>query len=86
MTSDQIENFVLKKHIDKSILQINFKTRQSIKGIFIKTNDYDELKSKNFWRIVSESHIDSWKTSHDNNLAKIFNGSEITRLTPVAVK
>ena len=61
MTSDQIENFVLKKHIDKSILQINFKTRQSIKGIFIKTNDYAELRAKNFWRIVGGLNIEEYR-------------------------
>ena len=86
MTNDQIGKFLEAGHLTKHNVKIDFKTRQSIVGLFIKTNDYDELKSKNFWRIVSETHIDSWKTSHDNNLAKIFNGAEITRLTPVVIK
>jgi len=86
MTNDQIGKFLEAGHLTKHNVKIDFKTRQSIVGLFIKTNDYDELKSKNFWRIVSETHIDNWKTSHDNNLAKIFNGAEITRLTPVVVK
>ena len=86
MTNDQIGKFLEAGHLTKHSVKIDFKSRQSIIGLFIKTNDYDELKSKNFWRIVSETHISQWKNSHDNNLAKIFNGSEITRLTPVVVK
>ena len=83
MTNDQIEHFILQKHIDKSVLQINFKTRQAIKGIFIKTNDYAELRSKNFWRIVGGLHIEEYQKSKDINLARIFNGGEITRLETI---
>jgi hypothetical protein len=86
MTNDQIGKFLESGHLAKHSVKIDFKSRQSIIGLFLKTNDYDELKSKNFWRIVSETHISQWKSSQDNNLAKIFNGSEITRLTPVAAK
>lgn len=83
MTNEQIEKFVLQKHLDKSALQINFKTRQSIKGIFIKTDDYAELKSKNLWRIVGGASIEEYKKSKDVNLARIFNGVEITKLEAV---
>ena len=67
-------------------VRIDFKKRNPMFGFLVQAGDYEDLKSKNFWRIVSETHIDNWKTSHDNNLAKIFNGAEITRLTPVVVK
>ncbi|MBL0129864.1 MAG: hypothetical protein IPP43_01030 [Chitinophagaceae bacterium] len=40
MTNEQIEKFVLQKYLDKSAVTINFKARQSIKGLFIKTADY----------------------------------------------
>ncbi|MBK7882439.1 MAG: short-chain dehydrogenase [Chitinophagaceae bacterium] len=80
MTNDQIENFLLQKKLDKSPVQINFKTRNSIVGIFIQTADYGELKTKNLWRIVGESHIEEYKKSNDMNLARIFNGVEFTRL------
>ena len=83
MTSDQIERFIQQKHLDKSVLQINFKTRQSIKGIFIKTNDYAQLKSKNFWRIVGGLHIEEYQKSKDISLARIFNGGEITKLEAI---
>ena len=83
MTNDQIEHFVKQKHLDTSVLQINFKTRQPIKGIFIKTSDYAELRSKNLWRIVGGLNIEEFKKSKDINLARIFNGVEITRLEAI---
>jgi hypothetical protein len=43
--------------------------------------DYDELKSKNFWRIVSNSHLDEWKQTKDINLTRVFNGVSFTRLS-----
>ncbi len=80
MTNEQIENFLVQKKIDKSPVQISFKTRNSITGLFIKMADYDELKTKNLWRIVGESHIEEYRVSKDMNLARIFNGVEFTRL------
>ena len=47
------------------------------------TGDYQELKTKNFWRIVTGPNVENWKKSQDNGLARIFNGSEITRLSAV---
>lgn len=83
MTNDQIEKFVLKNPLDKTTVQINFKTRSSITGIFIKTADYDELRSKNLWRIVSGGSMEAYGKSKDINLARIFNGVEMTKLEAV---
>jgi len=83
MTSEQISKFIEDKHLSKNPLKIEFKTRSSIIGLFIQTTDYKELKAKNFWRIVSETKISDWKNTNDNNLAKIFNGQELTKLSPV---
>lgn len=83
MTNDQIEKFVSIKYLDKAPVQINFKARQSITGLFIKTADYSELRSKNLWRIVSKASIDEYKKSKDLNLARIFNGVEMTRLEAI---
>lgn len=83
MTNDQIEKFVLQKYLDKVPVQINFKARQPITGIFIKTADYAELKSKNLWRIVGRGSIEEYKKSKDTNLARIFNGTEITKLQEI---
>jgi hypothetical protein len=81
MTNDQIQNFLRPEYIGKSRVQISFKARQSIAGIFIHSKDFAELKSKNLWRIVSESRIQEYSSSKNEDLARIFNGSEITRLS-----
>jgi hypothetical protein len=83
MTNEQIEKFMLKNQFDKNPVQINFKARQKIMGLFIKTADYDELKSKNLWRIVGGGSIAEYKKSKDINLARIFNGVEMTKLEAV---
>jgi hypothetical protein len=38
------------------------------------------LKTKNLWRIVSDSKVKEYQQSKDTSLARIFNGVEITRL------
>lgn len=83
MTNEQIEKFIEPKHLSHNSVKIDFKTRNSIIGIFIEAADYKELKSKNFWRIVSEKHIKEWKGTNDNSLARIFNGAEFTKLSAV---
>ena len=81
MTNDQIEKHLQNVSESKKVFRIHFKTRNSIQGMFINTGDYEDLKSKNFWRIVTGAHIDNWKKSKDMNLARIFNGSEFTKLS-----
>lgn len=81
MTSEMIEKFIENKNRKDSGVNIHFKQRSTVKGLFIRTNDYTELKSKNFWRIVSDSKIEAWEKTKDINLARIFNGTEFTRLS-----
>lgn len=81
MTPELIEKFVHVKERKGETVNIHFKDRQTVKGIFIKGNDYEELKAKNFWRIVNHLHEKEWKQSHDVSLAKIFNGAAFTRLS-----
>ena len=81
MVNELITKFLEPTHLAKTPVKIEFKKRNSIVGIFVESPDYDELKSKNFWRIVSETHIPEWKKTNDNKLSKIFSGSEFTRLT-----
>ncbi|MBD0331643.1 MAG: short-chain dehydrogenase [Chitinophagaceae bacterium] len=87
MTIEQIEKFVETERIPhtKSI-KIDFKKRNSIQGLIIQGNDYSELKAKNFWRIVTNSHMKEWQKSKNVEFAKIFNGTEFTRLSIVANK
>ncbi len=81
MINDLIAKFVEGGHLSKNPVKIEFKKRNTIIGIFVQSPDYEDLKSKNFWRIVSEINIPEWKQSNDNKLAKIFSGSEFNRIT-----
>ena len=81
MTNELIEKYVAPRQPGEKEIKIFFKQRSTITGIFIKGADYDELRSKNFWRIVTNANITTWKQTKDVNLAKIFNGMEFTRLS-----
>jgi hypothetical protein len=65
MTFDVIEKFVENdKRKDQNVL-IHFKTRSTIRGRFIISTDYREMKLKNFWRIVPESRMTEWEKTKD---------------------
>jgi hypothetical protein len=81
MTNDLIQKFIEKQGRKNTSVNIHFKQRSTVKGVFIHTSDYEELKSKNFWRIVTESNGEEWKRTGNENLARIFNGAEFTRLS-----
>jgi len=80
MKYEDIDKVVQKQSAKQLPVQISFKTRSGIKGIFIQTPDYHELSRKNLWRIVTETHVNSYKQTKDESLARIFNGNEFTRL------
>lgn len=81
MTSEAIVKQVESTNNSEKALNIHFKQRNTIKGLFIMGNDYKDLKSKNLWRIVTNANIEEWKKTKDMNLARIFNGIEFTRLS-----
>lgn len=83
MINDAIAKFLEEKHLATNNVKIDFKKRNSLVGLFLKNNDYEDLKSKNYWRVVVEPNIEQWKKSKDSNLAKIFHGTDITKLTEV---
>jgi len=81
MTTEQIEKYIEQgKHSDNP-LNIHFKDRQTVTGLFIQLADYRELKGKNLWRIVHHTHIEEWKQTKNLNLSRIFNGMSFTRLS-----
>jgi hypothetical protein len=80
MTNEQIEKFFSSNAKLNSLVRISFKTRNSVVGVFIQSPDFEELKSKNFWRIVPEANYEQWKQSKDYNLVRMFNGVEFTKL------
>ena len=81
MTSDQIQHYLGQKQRKENPINIHFKDRNTVTGLFIEGTDFHELKSKNFWRVVSHMHLTEWKQTKDVNLARIFNGLSFTRLS-----
>ncbi|MBO9682167.1 MAG: short-chain dehydrogenase [Flavisolibacter sp.] len=82
MNSEQIKKFVETKitRTDKYV-KIEFSRRDPVYGIFVTDADYEDLSSKNFWRIVTSKNFDAYNKSKDVNLARIFNGSEFSKLS-----
>ncbi len=81
MTTELIQKFVENKSRKGEEVKIHFKQRPSVSGIFINGKDYEELKSKNFWRIVNSNVAEEWKRTANMDLARIFSGMAFTRLT-----
>ena len=86
MLSEQIAKFIETEQLNNPSVKVEFKKRNTIIGLFVKLNDYDELKTKNFWRLVTETNLEQWHKTNDINDAKLFNGSEFTRLSVVKKK
>jgi hypothetical protein len=83
MTAEMVEKFVEHQQRKGGPVNIYFKDRRTVKGLFIKGVDYKELKSKNFWRIVSDTQLKSWEQSNDINCTRIFSGLSFTKLADV---
>lgn len=81
MAPEMIEKFIQPKIASNTTVNIHFKDRGTVTGIFIHARDYNDLKAKNFWRIVNEPNVQKWKETKDENLARIFNGASFTRLS-----
>jgi len=81
MTIEVIEKFIKDQSRKGTTVNIHFKERSTVSGMFIYGKDYTELKSKNLWRVVSKANADKWKEQEDINLTRIFNGVSFTRLT-----
>jgi hypothetical protein len=85
MNIEDIQKFLDSKTSSSSsneYVKITFKKREAICGLFVRGHrDFNDLKSKNFWRIVPESQFANYSRTGDVNLAKIFCGLEFSRLT-----
>ncbi len=79
MTNNQIEQF-LSSEKQLKVININFRNRTPIRGMFVNTNDFEDLRSKNLWRIITEARIEDWKKTKDMGLSRIYNGSDFTKL------
>jgi hypothetical protein len=82
MNTEEIQKFLETKAAKAdNYVKIDFKKRDTIYGLFVKDADFNDLKSKNFWRIVTRTHFDEYSKSKNINLARIFNGSEFSKLS-----
>ena len=54
MVNEMITKFLEPSNVEKLAVKIDFKKRNSMVGIFVKSNDYEDLKSKNFWSTYYE--------------------------------
>lgn len=81
MDIERIENYIKASIRNNTAIKINFRGRLPVTGLFIHANDYNELKSKNFWRVVHASQLKDWQETKDINIARIFNGASFTSLT-----
>ena len=87
MTVEQIENFLAKESVPQGkIMRFEMKKRNPVRGLIVQGKDYTELKGKNFWRIVTQTHLAEYSKSQNINLAKIFSGSEFAKLSYVSNK
>lgn len=83
MTIVQIDSFLRKIQFDRQAVKVSFKSREPFIGFFVKTNEYDDLKGKNFWRIIGQNNLQNYLASKNANLSRIFSGTEITNLKTV---
>ncbi|MCD2424071.1 short-chain dehydrogenase [Niabella pedocola] len=84
MDVNAIEKFLTSATKNTGAVNIHFKDRSTVTGIFINSRDYDELKAKNFWRVVSSKNVQLWERTGDVNLSRLFSGSGFTRLSAAA--
>jgi len=82
MNVEDIQKFLDKKTSPQNeYVTISFRKREAICGLFVREHrDYSDLKSKNFWRIVPQSQFNAYQRTKDVSLAKIFCGTDFTRL------
>jgi hypothetical protein len=87
MTVEQIETFLAKETVPSGkIIRFEMKKRNPVRGLIVQGRDYTELKGKNFWRIVTQTHLAEYSKSQNISLAKIFSGTEFAKLSLVSNK
>lgn len=87
MTVEQIETFLAKETVPSGkIIRFEMKKRNPVRGLIVQGRDYNELKGKNFWRIVTQTHLAEYSKSQNISLAKIFSGTEFAKLSLVSNK
>ncbi len=81
MTNVIIEKFVDTPTRKDKLVNIHFRGRDNLHGVFVFGNDYHELKKKNFWRIVTAQNKEEWSQSGSLSCSRLFNGEAFSRLS-----
>ncbi|MEI8060078.1 MAG: short-chain dehydrogenase [Ferruginibacter sp.] len=80
MTSDLIEKFIESKEMSGQPVNIFFRQRSTINGLFVQAYDYKDMKAKNFWRIVPATKAAEWNQTKDINLTRLFSGTDFLKI------
>lgn len=83
MTITQIDSFLRKIDFENQAVKISMKSREPFIGFFVNSKDYEDLKSKNFWRVINQNKISDYQATKNPNLSRIYSGTEITNLKVV---
>lgn len=81
MDITSIEKFLDTNEKKAKVVNVHFKDRAVVTGMFVALKDYGELKSKNFWRLVNVKNVEKWKQTKDVELSRLFNGASFTKLS-----
>jgi len=82
MKSENIANLIEQWFYSADrLFKIDLTTNSYVIGAFIKADDYDELKSKNIWRVIKSSDLIKWKSSHNLELTELINGDLINDIS-----
>ena len=82
MQAEDIKKFIETKVTQSNkYVKIQFNKRPALYGMFIISDDFGYLSSKNFWRIVTRNNFEAFQNAKRNDLARIFNGAEFSRLS-----
>jgi len=81
MTIEEIKKIIEANKDSKKVFKITFKKRDALYGYFVECNDAASLHSKNFWRIVTNSHLSEWVKTRDLNLSRLFHGGDFSKIS-----
>lgn len=76
-----IEKYLDLKVKKSKVVNVHFKDRATVTGVFIIAKDYSEMKTKNFWRIVNVKNLQQWERTKNIEFSRLFNGASFTRLS-----
>lgn len=86
MLAEQIAKFIENEQQNHPKVKVDFKKRNTILGLFVQLKDYEELKAKNLWRLVSETNLEKWHKTKDINAVKMFNGGDFAKISLIKKK